>query len=219
MAYDPDRRVVMLFGGRTGAYPYTYFGDFWEWNGTRWRQRTNYGTAPSPRAGFGMGYDTARHVLVLFGGDAGSGDVASPFSRGLWEADFDPSKSPAVHVDLDLGAGDFDLDALTRLRVRAACVGAWAPRGAGDVGAALALWRAYGTTAPSRWELVASNAAPESAPGMLDWSAPAGAAPAQYLLGSNLPIQCRLRSTGRTTVDGEVSLDYVEVRARYTVGP
>jgi len=219
MAYDPDRGVVMLFGGRTGAFPYTYFGDFWEWDGARWRQRTTYGTPPSPRSAFGMGYDTLRRTLVLFGGDAGSGDVVSPWSRGLWEAELDPAKSPAVHADLDLGAGGFDLAALTGLRVRASCGGVWAPRGASDRGATLALWRAYGATLGSGWELVAANAAAVGAPGLLDWSVPASASPAEYLLGAHLPIQCRLPTAGRATGDGEVSLDYLEVRARYAVAP
>jgi hypothetical protein len=59
------------------------------------------------------------------------------------------------------------------------------------------------------------DGAPDGTPSLLDWSVPAGASPAQYLLGQHLPVQCRLASGARATVDGEVSLDYVEVRARY----
>ena len=35
MAYDPDRRVVVLYGGSVSR---ENVGDTWEWNGTTWTQ-------------------------------------------------------------------------------------------------------------------------------------------------------------------------------------
>ena len=64
MAYDRERRVVVLLGGvdSTG----TKFGDTWTWNGQEWTRVAS--TGPSPRFGAGMAYDAARHEVVLFGG-------------------------------------------------------------------------------------------------------------------------------------------------------
>lgn len=64
MAYDPDRRRLVLFGGRVtrdrlGA-------DTWEYDGVAWRRFD--GPGPGGRAHFPMAYDNARHRVLLFGG-------------------------------------------------------------------------------------------------------------------------------------------------------
>jgi hypothetical protein len=69
MAYDSARGVTVLFGGRSGTYPYTYNSDTWEWNGTRWTQRSP-ATSPSPRQEHALAYDSGRGVTVLLGGFA-----------------------------------------------------------------------------------------------------------------------------------------------------
>jgi len=36
MAYDPEREVVVMFGGFRGGFD--YLGDTWEWDGTEWTE-------------------------------------------------------------------------------------------------------------------------------------------------------------------------------------
>lgn len=67
IAYDARRRTTLLFGGAyvdlNGVYSY---GDTWEWNGTAWRQLPLSG--PAARSNHTMVYDSARDVIMLFGG-------------------------------------------------------------------------------------------------------------------------------------------------------
>lgn len=65
MAYDPDRRVVVLVGGRWGAGD---LNDHWEFDGEQWRQRTPAGDPLPPLSYGAMAYDTTRHRMVLCGG-------------------------------------------------------------------------------------------------------------------------------------------------------
>lgn len=63
MAYDSDRRRVVLFGGGTLQNSLT---DTWEWNGSAWAQLApvgNPGTGTS-----GLAYDLARGVMVTWRG-------------------------------------------------------------------------------------------------------------------------------------------------------
>lgn len=74
LAYDSARGVTVLFGGIAGS---DYQDDTWEWDGTSWTQRClpleDCGPAvPSPREAYGMAYDSARGVTVLFGGYDGT---------------------------------------------------------------------------------------------------------------------------------------------------
>ena len=74
MAYDPDTRTVVLFGGVGAA---TLFQDTWSWNGVTW---TPMSPAASPPAlqDAGMTYDPIHHQVVLFGGQD-SGGVSDPY--------------------------------------------------------------------------------------------------------------------------------------------
>jgi hypothetical protein len=64
MAYDSDRGVVVMFGGRKpGVYHYS---DTWEWDGTQWAQVSISG--PEPRYGHALAYDANKRRVVLFGG-------------------------------------------------------------------------------------------------------------------------------------------------------
>jgi hypothetical protein len=67
MAYDSNRRYVVLFGGATGAWGSTPVGETWEWDGSNWAQRSSVHT-PSPRRDHGMTFDSWRNVVVLTGG-------------------------------------------------------------------------------------------------------------------------------------------------------
>jgi len=65
MVYDPQRGVSVMYGGmnpNTGAA----INETWEFNGVAWTQRTDL--QPPDRRGFGLAFDTARHVAVAFGG-------------------------------------------------------------------------------------------------------------------------------------------------------
>jgi hypothetical protein len=64
MAYDAERREIVLFGGVDGTgQP---LADTWLWNGSSWRRVEVEG--PSARFETYMAFDAARGVVVLFGG-------------------------------------------------------------------------------------------------------------------------------------------------------
>jgi hypothetical protein len=65
MASDPDRHVVVLFGGTDGA---TDFGDTWEWDGNHWTGFPQQPDGPKGRQNHAMAYDAARKQVVMFGG-------------------------------------------------------------------------------------------------------------------------------------------------------
>jgi len=76
MAYDARRSRVVLFGGvddTTGPEPVD-LADTWEWDGTRWADRTaaEPAAAPTPRLLHVMAYDASRGRVLLFGGYDGS---------------------------------------------------------------------------------------------------------------------------------------------------
>ena len=67
MVFDSARQVVVLFGGKDReGWPYPPKRDTWEWDGTRWAQRSSSG--PLQREHHAMAYDSARGVTVLYGG-------------------------------------------------------------------------------------------------------------------------------------------------------
>ncbi len=75
MAYDPQIRALVLFGGTSGTSetefflgPQQVFGDTWAWKGANWI-RLHPSVSPPPRSGASMAYDAATKSLVLFGGD------------------------------------------------------------------------------------------------------------------------------------------------------
>ena len=68
MAYDSQRGVSVLFGGRNN---FANLGDTWEWDGSSWTQAASTG-APA-RNYHAMAYDSQRGVTVVFGGIASNG--------------------------------------------------------------------------------------------------------------------------------------------------
>jgi hypothetical protein len=64
-AFDSRRGVLVIHGGVTNNFNYN---DTWEWNGTRWDKKT---TTPNPgfRHHFLMAYDSARGMIVAYGGN------------------------------------------------------------------------------------------------------------------------------------------------------
>lgn len=72
-AFDPDRKLAVVFGGEDFD---SYLKDTWEWDATNgiWTPRT-IATIPPPRSGARMVYDQKRKRMVLFGGYNGLGLV------------------------------------------------------------------------------------------------------------------------------------------------
>lgn len=67
--YDPDRDVVVLFGGRSYDDD-ARSNETWEFDGTGWTKRTPV-DSPSPRFDHRMVYDPVGQRVVLFGGNVG----------------------------------------------------------------------------------------------------------------------------------------------------
>ena len=68
IAYDPLRRVSVVFGGETTAIG-SELADTWEWNGLGWTETTPQASPPA-RAGAAITYDPDRRRVVLFGGES-----------------------------------------------------------------------------------------------------------------------------------------------------
>lgn len=85
MAYDPDRGVVLLFGG---ADERQVLADLWAWNGKEWHCLAAGG--PPPRTFPALAYDSARKRLILFGGNRvlfGTPDDTNTFLDDMWAWD------------------------------------------------------------------------------------------------------------------------------------
>jgi len=76
MAFDPIRRVTVLFGGYSED-SFADLNDTWTWDGTIWRLAAVI-SAPVPRCEHAMAFDVRRKVLVLFGGF--DGDITAPLN-------------------------------------------------------------------------------------------------------------------------------------------
>lgn len=74
--YDSVRQVVVAVSGNHSTGLQT-----WEWDGASWQQA---GGGPSPRSAFGMAFDAARGVTVLFGGNQGN-TTASVAETWTWD--------------------------------------------------------------------------------------------------------------------------------------
>ncbi|MBN2327755.1 MAG: hypothetical protein JXR73_11430, partial [Candidatus Omnitrophica bacterium] len=83
MAYDEERRVVVLCGGpdKGGGTP---FPGTWEWNGEEWNEVD--AIFPSRRLIPAMAYDPIRKVVVLHGGSL-HGSNAGEILSDTWEWD------------------------------------------------------------------------------------------------------------------------------------
>lgn len=75
LAFDPVRQRVVLWGGISG-YPYTYFDDTWEWDGSNWVQLLP-GTRPPAMFGASMAFDEVLSRVLLFGAPYGAGACAT----------------------------------------------------------------------------------------------------------------------------------------------
>jgi hypothetical protein len=85
MAWDPDRKKMVLFGGIDESG--TRLNEVWDWDGAAgtWTQRTIAGTKPGGRYGHSMVYDTGRKKFVVYGGNTGL--AAGTWVNETWELD------------------------------------------------------------------------------------------------------------------------------------
>lgn len=79
IAYDAVRHETILFGGTDSSN--TKLNDTWRWDGRRW-QGAEVGLAPVPRSEGYLAYDSARGIIVMFGGE---GAVNFPSLGDTWE--------------------------------------------------------------------------------------------------------------------------------------
>src|SRR5437867_241395 len=86
LAYDSDRRVVVLFGGYETNSGGPAYNDTWEYDGTDWRQVVP-ALSPAPCVRFSMAYDPHRHRVVLRGQRDEPGDGSCGIGQSTWEYD------------------------------------------------------------------------------------------------------------------------------------
>lgn len=126
MAYDSARGVTVMYGGGLvdPTAGYLGMGELWEWDGSRWKQRTtynwtnawhqdaqgywrpNYGATPAARMQHAMAYDSRRGRTVMFGGrGAVASGVPGDFAfNDTWEWDgtswiFRATNGPSARFD------------------------------------------------------------------------------------------------------------------------
>ena len=119
MAYDAAHGEVVLFGVGffdASTLSFTDFSDTWGWNGSNWTKKFPP-DSPSPRDSHAMAYDSARELVVSFGGEnanalifsdtwtwsGGSLAVSPPSISGVVSAsDFGgfPSVAPGSWVEI-----------------------------------------------------------------------------------------------------------------------
>jgi hypothetical protein len=91
MVYDPEDHGVLLFGGATvtptadGHNPSVTLGDTWLWSDHSWRLLS--GDGPPARSDATVGYDSVRHVVVLFGGSGPGGIGQGQYFQDTWTWD------------------------------------------------------------------------------------------------------------------------------------
>lgn len=92
MAYDSDRGVSVLFGGRNSS---GFLGDTWEWDGLAWKQKGKSGGPPGRRY-HAMAYDSDRDVVVLFGGLNSAGSLGDTWvwDGAMWKKVSSSGPSP-----------------------------------------------------------------------------------------------------------------------------
>jgi hypothetical protein len=96
MAYDSARGVTVLFGGDFDEQS-PIFNDTWEWDGTAWTKITPSGSIPAVRTKHAMAYDSARGVVVLFGGNDGSSNYSDTWEWNGYEWNqMSPSNTPSA---------------------------------------------------------------------------------------------------------------------------
>jgi hypothetical protein len=88
MTYNPLLRKIYMFGG-ADSYAASYTNQVWTWDTVagNWTQLSPTGTLPAARWKAGWAYDSLSNVVLMFGGENGSGNVLTD----TWK--FDPAAS------------------------------------------------------------------------------------------------------------------------------
>ena len=149
-AYDPQTKMVMLFGGRTE--PGTPIHDTWGWNGTVWVDLDSGAGGPAPGQGSDMAWDAALTEMVL---TTPSGVIGAPGATWVWAGD---RWARPAGGDLPSGASYSPMwfDPTTRWLIAVACCEDLPPVS----GAVNTPWRWDG----GRWSLLATpDDSPQSA--------------------------------------------------------
>ncbi|MEZ5989937.1 MAG: hypothetical protein R3F30_12590 [Planctomycetota bacterium] len=81
MAYEPNRGVIVMFGGLAYGAKNT-LTDTWEFDGSTWKQVQTKSFPTGKRTDARMVYEPKSKQLVLFGGWSGSGELSD-----MWEYD------------------------------------------------------------------------------------------------------------------------------------
>lgn len=123
MAYDPEREIIILFGGHvdTGEFDEAV-NEMWLWDGETWQQQFPP-TLPPARWGASMVYDHVRKSILLFGGTPCAGFLQDTW---LWNGaawvEQHPEHHPAGRADFGMAydaatqqvilwGGQMDMDA------------------------------------------------------------------------------------------------------------
>lgn len=95
MAYDPDLRGVLAFGGEA-LFGSAYYNDTWLFHAGNWTQLTP-SVSPPPRSQYAMAYDAYDSEMVLFGGYNSGGVTLSDtwtFNGTTWSQVHSPRSPP-----------------------------------------------------------------------------------------------------------------------------
>lgn len=84
MAVDTDRKLVVVFGGKSSLSAGTFLSDTWEWTEAGWTQNTTP-VHPPGMIGHSMTYDPSRGKIVLFGGNVSA--TSEVLQSKTWEYD------------------------------------------------------------------------------------------------------------------------------------
>jgi hypothetical protein len=208
MAYDSDRKKVVLFAGQesTGAGD----TDTWEWNGTSWAKITpsdpTADGSPPMRVFHAMVYDSKRHRVVLFGGLN-----TNDFMSDTWEYDFGPSARPAQVARFVFAAAEAETGATVQ-----SVTANWSTGGQGDLGGvstpgAKAWYFDKGTFVPDK-----SNSANVGTSAPLQWTSSDPAQLARIFNGQGKEIAVAVTPVGANAADSaKVAVDYVELVVQY----
>ncbi|MFT5130365.1 MAG: hypothetical protein ACI8W8_003996, partial [Rhodothermales bacterium] len=111
IAFDSNRGVLVVFGGRDGN---VQSNQTWEFDGTNWSNRSaSLLSAPGARADAEMVFDSNRNVIVLFGGDNGTTALAD-----TWEYDGSDWSQAQAGAGPEARAGHaFAFDSIRRVAV------------------------------------------------------------------------------------------------------
>jgi len=241
MVYDAARARVVLFGG---IAPDSWtLRDTWEWNGLTWVEQHPLLSAPS-RYGAALEYDPARHEAVLYGGEGGRGiagtcgaEEGSALCRTTWTyAPAEASSHLVVAFDLRSSATiepsvtDRSAKLVHSVHVRAAAGGLGHTRATGSADGERVPGYRVSVSAFGYGGWVELHRSGDATPDALeDWTGAFGDdwscgepwcedVTIDEWMGADGKLHfdfAPLAPQGASPENGEVALDYVELRVRY----